>query len=163
MKMRRCKENGCRELIPYESSYCKQHELLNETRTSAKELEQKRLESVSEGYRASERHTRYSNSERAEELGHDFYQSVQWRKLSARIKVRDLYIEAIDSKAYGVNQLIVDHIIPRLLAPELAMNESNMWLLSRIHHNKKTRLEQKMSREELMNMTKQDWIRLLKD
>lgn len=163
MKMRRCKKNGCRELIPYESSYCKQHKLLNESRLNAKQLEQKRLESVSEGYRASERHNRYSNSERADELGHSFYQSSQWKRLSQRIKVRDLYIEAVDSRAYGVNQLIVDHIIPRLLAPELAMNDSNMWLLSRGHHNKKTRLEQKMSKEKLINMKKEDWIKLLKD
>lgn len=163
MKVRQCKQNGCRSLIPYENDYCDAHKALAESKAIIKEQEQKRLESVSQGYRASERHTRYSNSERAKELGHSFYQSVQWRKLSQRIKVRDLYIEAIDNKAYGVNELIVDHIIPRLLAPELAMNDSNMWLLNRKHHNHKTRLEQKMSKEKLINMKKEDWVKLLKD
>ena len=96
-------------------------------------------------------------------MGHEFYQSIQWRKLSARIKVRDLYIDAVDNRVLGNNELIVDHIIPRRTAPELAMNEDNLWLLSREHHNRKTSIEQQMTDDELRHMTKEDWIKRLSD
>lgn len=163
MKVRQCKQNGCRNLIPYDDSYCDAHKALAESKSIIKEQEQKRLESVSEGYRQSERHTRYQNSERFDELGHSFYQSSKWKRLSQRIKIRDLYIDSIDNNSYDKNEIVVDHIVPRLVAPELAMNESNLWLLNRRHHNQKTRIERKMSHEKLMQMSKDDWIKMLKN
>lgn len=163
MKMRHCKFQGCRKLVPYETDYCDEHLIIVTNENKNQELKAQQLKEMSVGYQQSDRRTRYSNSSRFDEIGAGFYQSVQWRKLSQRIKVRDLYIEAIDNKAYGVNELIVDHIIPRRTAPELAMDESNMWLLNRQHHNHKTRTEQQMSKEKLINMSKEDWIKLLKD
>lgn len=161
MKMRHCKYNGCRKLVAFSESYCHDHELVIANENKDKELEQQQLREMSQGYQQAERHTRYANSTRAEELGHEFYQSLQWRKLSARIKVRDLYIDAVDNRVYGNNELIVDHIIPRRSAPELSMNEDNLWLLSREHHNRKTGIEQQMTDDELRHMTKEDWIKRL--
>ena len=161
MKMRHCKYNGCRKLIPFDESYCHTHILIIASQDKDKELQEQQLREMSQGYQQAERHTRYANSNRAYELGHDFYQSVQWRKLSARIKVRDLYIDAVDNRVYGNNELIVDHIVPRRTAPELAMNEDNLWLLSREHHNTKTSIEQTMSDDELRSMTKDLWIKRL--
>ena len=163
MKMRHCKYNGCRKLVAFSESYCHDHELVIANENKEKELEQQQLREMSQGYQQAERHTRYANSTRAEELGHDFYQSIAWRKLSARIKVRDLYIDAVDNRVHGNNGLIVDHIIPRRSAPELSMNESNLWLLSREHHNRKTAQERLMTDEELRHMTKEDWIKRLSD
>ena len=162
MKMRRCKFQGCRKLIPYNESYCHAHELVMASKAVDKEIEQKRLESVSQGYRASERHTRYANSEHSHELGHAFYQSTQWARLSARVKVRDLYTDSVDRLVYGKGALIVDHITPRLVDESRALDESNLWLLSRVHHNKKTAIEKRMTTEQLKMMTKDDWIKLLK-
>lgn len=161
MKMRHCKYNGCRKLIPFDESYCHDHELVIANENKDKELEQQQLREMSQGYQQAERHTRYANSTRADDLGHAFYQNVSWRKLSARIKIRDLYIDAVDNKVYGNNEIIVDHIIPRRSAPELAMNELNLWLLSRIHHNSKTSIEQQMTDDELRQMTREDWIKRL--
>lgn len=161
MKMRHCKYNGCRKLVAFSESYCHDHELVIANENKDKELEQQRLREMSTGYQQAERHTRYANSTRAEELGHDFYQSLAWRKLSARIKVRDLYIDAVDNRVYGNNELIVDHIVPRRTAPELAMNEDNLWLINRIHHNYKTSIEKLMTDYELRHMTKEDWIKRL--
>lgn len=163
MKMRHCKHNGCRKLIPFDESYCHKHELVVASQDKDKELQEQRLRELSTGYQQAERHTRYANSNRAEELGHDFYQSIAWRKLSARIKVRDLYIDAVDNKVLGNNELIVDHVVPRRTAPELAMNERNLWLLSREHHNRKTSIEQQMTHDELRHMTREDWIKRLSD
>lgn len=163
MKVRQCKQNGCRNLIPYENDYCDAHRALNETRLRDEQQQEKALQSISQGYRASERHTRYAHSARADELRHSFYQSSKWKRLSQRIKIRDLYLDSIDNNSYDKNEIIVDHIVPRLVAPELAMNESNLWLLNRRHHNQKTRIEQQMSHEKLMQMSKDDWIKMLKN
>lgn len=162
MKMRRCKYQGCRKLIPFNESYCDTHELVMASKAVDEEIEQKRLESVSQGYRASERHTRYANSEHSHELGHAFYHDKRWVALSARVKVRDLYTDSVDKLVYGKGALIVDHIVPRLVDESKALNESNLWLLNREHHNKKTALEKRMTTEQLKRMTKDDWIKLLK-
>nr|DAI20226.1 MAG TPA: NinG protein [Caudoviricetes sp.] len=163
MKMRHCRYQGCRHLVAFSESYCHDHELVVASQNKDKELEEQRLREMSQGYQQAERHTRYANSNRAEELGHAFYQTVQWRKLSARIKVRDLYIDAVDNRVYGNNELIVDHIVPRRTAPELSMSEDNLWLLSREHHNSKSSQERLMTDDELRHMTKEDWIKRLSD
>lgn len=162
MKVRRCKFQGCRKLIPFDESYCDAHAIVMASKAVDKEIEQKRLESMSQGYRASERHTRYSNSEHSHELGHAFYQSTQWARLSARVKVRDLYTDSVDGLVYGKGELIVDHVTPRLIDESRALDESNLWLLNRENHNKKTALEKKMTPEQLKRMSKDDWIKLLK-
>lgn len=162
LKMRHCKYQGCRQLIPFDESYCHAHALVMASKAVDEEIEQKRLESMSQGYRASERHTRYANSEHSHELGHAFYQSTQWVRLSARVKIRDLYIDSVDRLVYGKGELIVDHIVPRLVDESRALDESNLWLLNREHHNKKTALEKRMTTEQLKRMTKDDWIKLLK-
>lgn len=162
MKMRHCKFQGCRKLVPFETDYCHAHELVMASKAVDEEIERKRLESVSQGYRESERHTRYATSERSHELGHSFYQTTQWVRLSARVKVRDLYTDSVDRLVYGKGELIVDHIVPRLVDESKALDESNLWLLNREHHNKKTAIEKRMSDEELKKMTKDDWIKLLK-
>lgn len=163
MKMRHCRYKSCRVLVPFDESYCSTHILVIASQDKDKELQEQQLREMSQGYQQAERHTRYANSTRAEELGHEFYQSVQWRRLSARIKIRDLYIEAVDNRVYGNNELIVDHIIPRRTAPELSMSERNLWLLSREHHNSKTAQERFMSDDELRQMTREDWIKRLSD
>ena len=164
MKMRHCKYNGCRKLVAFSESYCPTHELLNASRVNAKELEQKRLESVSEGYRASERHTRYSNSSRFDEIGAGFYQSQAWRKLSTRIHTRDLYTCQVCGKVQGVNEsYVVDHIVKRRLDETKAMDSSNLWLICRQCHNKKSALENKLLPEKQMVMTRDEWQQMIRD
>lgn len=158
MKMRQCKENGCRTLIPYDDSYCVTHKTLAESKSIIKEQEQKRLESVSEGYRASERHTRYQNSERFTEIGAEFYQSSRWKRLAETIRVRDLY----SCQVCGNQGSIVDHIVMRRADESRAMDADNLWTLCRICHNKKSALE-KASHEKLTQITKAEWIEMLKD
>lgn len=163
MKMRRCKYGqGCRKLIPYDESYCDTHALVMADIKKNEELEQSRLREVSQGYQQSERHTKYANSNRSMALGHAFYQSTQWARLSARVKVRDLYTDSVDRLVYGKGELIVDHIVPRLIDESRALDESNLWLLNREHHNKKTAIEKRMTTEQLKMMTKANWIKLLK-
>lgn len=158
MKVRQCKQNGCRTLIPYKDSYCDEHKALNETRLRDEQQQEKALQSISQGYRASERHTRYSHSARADELGHSFYQSSRWKRLAERIRVRDLY----SCQVCGNQGSIVDHIVMRRADESRAMDASNLWVLCRICHNKKSALE-KASHEKLTQITKDDWIKMLED
>lgn len=162
MKMRHCKFQGCRVLVPFNEMYCHKHELVVASQNKDKEIEQKRLESVSQGYRASERHTAYATSERSHELGHSFYQTTQWTRLSNQIHVRDVYTcQSCNHVQLPHESMVTDHITPRITAPELAMTESNLWLLCRTCHNKKTAIEKRMTTEQLKRMTKDDWIKLL--
>ena len=163
MKMRHCKYQGCRKLIPFDQSYCHAHELVIADIKKNEELEQSRLREVSQGYQQSERHTRYRNSNRSDELGHAFYKSTQWARLSNQIHVRDVYTcQSCKHIQPPDESMVTDHVIPRRTAPELAMKESNLWLLCRTCHNKKTSLEKRMSDEQLKMMTKDDWVKLLK-
>lgn len=163
MKMRHCKFQGCRKLIPFDESYCHAHALVMASKAVDEDIERKRLESVSQGYRASERHTRYSNSERFTEIGAEFYQSNSWRILSKRVRVRDLYVcQSCGRVQQPDESYVVDHIVPRRIAPELAMIENNLWLICRTCHNKKTAIEKRMTTEQLKRMTKDEWIKLLK-
>lgn len=158
MKVRQCKQNGCRALIPYEMDYCDAHKVLAESKASIKEQEQKRLESVSQGYRASNRHTKYSNSERFTQIGAEFYQSYKWKRLAERIRLRDLYT----CQVCGNQGSVVDHIVMRRADESRAMDADNLWTLCRICHNKKSALE-KASHEKLTQITKAEWIEMLKD
>lgn len=157
MKVRQCKQNGCRNLIPYDDSYCERHKVLADSKAIIKEQEQKRLESVSEGYRASQRHTRYAHSQRYQDIGAEFYQSMAWRKLAQTIRVRDMYTCQVCQQQGS----IVDHIQARRLNPDRAMDASNLWVLCRVCHNKKSAME-KVSHGKLMQTKKEQWIEMLK-
>lgn len=158
MKVRQCKQNGCRSLIPYENDYCDAHRALNETRLRDEQQQEKALQSISQGYRASERHTRYAHSQRYQDIDAEFYQSSKWKRLAERIRVKDLYTCQVCQQQGS----IVDHIQARRLNPDRAMDSSNLWVLCRICHNKKSALE-KASHQKLMQMSKEDWIKMLKD
>lgn len=163
MKMRHCKYQGCRKLVPFDESYCHAHELVMAIIKKNEELEQSRLREVSQGYQQSERRTRYSNSSRFDEIGAGFYQSQAWRKLSARVRVRDLYTCQVCGKVQGVNEsYVVDHIVKRRIGKDKAMDSSNLWLLCRQCHNKKSALENKLPPEKQMIMTKDEWQQMIK-
>lgn len=159
MKVRQCKQNGCRSLIPYENDYCDAHRALNETRLRDEQQQEKALQSISQGYRASERHTRYAHSQRYQDIDAEFYQSMAWRKLAQMIRVRDMYTCQVCQQQGS----IVDHIQARRLNPDRAMDADNLWTLCRVCHNKKTRIEQKASHEKLMQTKKAEWIEMLKN
>lgn len=164
MKMKRCNKSGCRNLIPLDEKYCDEHKAEEKVRDHVNELKEHRLQSISKGYQVNkDRYTRYAHSYRSKELGHSFYQKNKWKILSDRIRKRDLYTCQVTQRIQMPNEsFVVDHIVPRLVAPELSMVEANLWLLSREIHQKKTAEEQKMTAENLRNMTKYDWIKLLK-
>lgn len=165
MKMHRCNKSGCRNLIPLDEKFCDNHKPIEELKEQLKESEKQQLQSISKGYEYSkDRRTRYAHSYRSQELGHDFYQTSKWRRLSDRVRKRDLYTCQVTGRVQMPHEsFVVDHITPRLVDESKAMDESNLWLISRDVHNHKSALERSMTTQQLRAMTRDDWIKLLRD
>ncbi|GIC70273.1 HNH endonuclease [Fructobacillus tropaeoli] len=166
MRLHRCAEAGCRELIKLGHDYCDQH---YQTRMSAFDKKRKQDQELSSQTLRGQ-HERYCyfkkyNEEVRPELGHEFYQSKEWEKVSLHIKQRDMYTDAVDGRVYDQGNLIADHIVPRRLLKTKAeqLDVSNLWLLSRSHHSHKTAIEQKLSDSQLKHVNREWWIKVLKD
>ena len=72
--------------------------------------------------------------------GDGFYQSKEWRRVRAEILERDLWC----CQLYGTlltpgrtdpDSAVVDHIIPRSMAPELELDPGNLWSVSKQAHD----------------------------
>ena len=68
--------------------------------------------------------------------------------------------DGVDGRVLIDHNYIVDHVIPRRLSPD-PYNIIILWLLSRRHHNIKTRCEEQMSDDKLKHMTRNDWRNLI--
>lgn len=162
--MHRCNKSGCRNLIPLDEKYCETHKGQEYLKERIELAKQQKLQSISKAYQYNkDRRTAYMHSARADELDVQWYQSQAWRRLSNQIHVRDLYTCRVCGHTQLPNEsMVTDHIVPRRTASELAMTESNLWLLCRTCHNKKSGEERKRTAQQLKQMTKSEWIRLLK-
>lgn len=162
VRLHRCAEIGCRELIKIGFSFCDKHynKRMNDyhlERDAEKDLNSKTLRG---------RHDRIKYDETIRpELGHEFYHTKQWTKISQYIKQRDMYVDAIDGRGYDTGELIVDHIVPRRLLDTKAeqYDVSNLWLLNRVHHNHKTAIENKIEDNKLRHLSREWWINALRD
>ncbi|TVV27040.1 HNH endonuclease [Weissella cibaria] len=96
---------------------------------------------------------------------HDgFYNTKQWKKISAYVKSRDGYADAINGRLWDEGDLIVDHIIPRRLLPkDKHLDTSNLWLLTRAQHNHKTSVEKKLSENVLKHASREWWGNVLRE
>ncbi|MGR8809954.1 HNH endonuclease, partial [Leuconostoc citreum] len=157
---------GCRELIKLGFDYCDEHyskrmASYHDRRAKADELNSRTLR----GQHDKSEQTKQYNDEVRPELGHEFYKSKQWIRLSLYIKQRDMYVDAIDGRGYDTGGLIVDHIIPRRLLKSKAeqLDVTNLWLLNRAHHNHKTAIENKITDEKLKHVSRDWWKKVLKD
>lgn len=164
MRLHRCAEVGCRELIKLGFDYCDKHyskrmSAYQVTRAKSDELNAKTLRGQHD---KAEYFKQYTNEVRPE-LGHEFYQSKQWERLSLYVKQRDMYVDAVDGKVYDQGNLIADHVIPRRLLTKAEQYDiNNLWLLSRSHHSHKTAIENKMSDEKLKHVSREWWLKILR-
>ncbi|MGR8773464.1 HNH endonuclease [Leuconostoc citreum] len=166
MRLHRCAEVGCRELIKLGFDYCTEHyskrvAVYHQRRDETRALNSRTLK----GQHAKAEYFKQYNEVVRPELGHEFYQSKQWERISRYVKQRDIYTDAIDGKVYDQGDLIADHIIPRRLLKTTAeqLDMDNLWLLSRSHHSHKTAIENKMSDEKLKHISRDWWEKVLKD
>ncbi|MBZ5977359.1 HNH endonuclease [Leuconostoc gelidum subsp. gelidum] len=166
MRLHRCAEVSCRELIKLGFDYCDKHyqQRMNDYHDRKSKAQALSARTLRGKHDVTERDREY-NSEVRPELGHEFYQSKQWERISRYIKQRDMYVDAVDGMVYDQGNLIVDHIVPRRLLDTNAeqYDINNLWLLSRSHHNHKTAIEQKMNDNKLKHISRDWWIKVLKD
>lgn len=166
MRLHRCAEVSCRELIKLGFDYCDEHyskrmASYHDRRAKADELNSRTLR----GQRDKAEYFKQYNDNVRPELGHDFYQSKQWERISLYIKQRDMYTDAVDGKVYDQGNLIADHIVPRRLLKSKAeqLDMDNLWLLSRSHHSHKTAIENKMTDDKLKHLSREWWKKVLKN
>lgn len=164
MRVHRCAEPGCRELIKPGFDYCEKHY----TQRVTAYQEQKRInESIwnqsKRGQALNKEQTKRYDSTRRQELHDGFYTSKRWLKISTYVKRRDAYTDGVWNKLWDDGELIVDHIVPRrLLEGEAQYDMENLWLLDRRTHNRKTGYERKLPDEKLRTMTSSDWVKILR-
>lgn len=82
---------------------------------------------------------------------HTFYSTPEWRKLRDKVRVKYRYVCqncGIDCRGKNMNR--VDHIIPRMQRPDLALVESNLTLLCvHCHESTKKLWENNMHKTEI--------------
>ena len=166
MRLHRCAEIGCHELIKLGFDYCDKHyqSRMNSYRDRLKQSQELKSQTL-RGQRDKLEYNRNYNETIRPELGHEFYKTTQWERISRYVKQRDMYTDSVDGIVYESGDLIVDHIVPRrLLTTKTEQYDiSNLWLLSRARHSHKTFIEQKMSDNKLRHLSRDWWIKVLKD
>lgn len=143
-----CNWRGCNEIIPQNHKYCDYHYRLH--------LQSPRHQNRIKKLQADRRY----NQTRRDQEANRFYHSKRWTRTRDAVKNRDLMVSGASGQMLSDHDYIVDHIIKRDLCDD-KFDMNNLWLLSRAEHNTKTKLEQKLSDNQLKTMTKTDWRRLI--
>ena len=166
MRLHRCAEIGCHELIKLGFDYCDKHyqSRMNSYRNRLKQSQELKSQTL-RGQRDKLEYNRNYNENVRPELGHEFYKTTQWERISRYVKQRDMYTDSVDGIVYESGDLIVDHVVPRRLLKTSAeqYDISNLWLLSRARHSHKTFIEQKMSDNKLRHLSRDWWKKVLKN
>lgn len=146
VKMHHCYHVGCHELLPFEVKYCRKH-TINKIRTPEDSKRDK-----------------FYNQYKRDKEANSFYHSKRWTDTRNYIVARDMYVSGVSAGILNDKDIIVDHIIPlRLLNGDDRYEMSNLWLLSRKEHNIKTKLEQSMKPNQLRHVSKDWWIKVIKE
>lgn len=139
MFVRRCKHNGCHNLVSGNSPFCNEHmadlsayeERIAKQRSHIKRHQQE--------YNAT---ARAANGERKQR--DSFYHSREWKHIRQFVLDRDNYVCQYCYR-FGIVRPAntVDHIVPGQVAPELIRDTSNLATICRGCHIRKTDWEHK--------------------
>ena len=125
-RLHRCAEPGCHVMVPIGQRYCGVHQ-----------RDVTRDHMVDRQYD----HKRKADTERAERNA--FYRKPVWRQTRQAVMERDnglcQYCELVGTTSPAD---MVDHIVPREIAPELSLTMDNRVAACNMHHNMKTKWEQ---------------------
>lgn len=143
-----CNWRGCNEIIPQNHKYCDYHYRLH--------LQSPRYQNRIKKLQADRRY----NHTRRDQEANRFYHSKRWTRTRDAVKNRDFMVSGASGQMLNDHDYIVDHIVKRDLCDD-KFDMNNLWLLSRAEHNTKTKLEQKLSDNQLKTMTKTQWRRLI--
>lgn len=154
MKVHMCAEPGCHTIIPFSDRYCSIHAKAHQSELRGYRNRRSKL-----------RHQRYYNLYERDQEANAFYHSKQWKSIRDYVTARDMYTDGVDGSVLDDHDLIVDHIVRRDLVDD-PLETSNLWCLSRRHHNLKTKLEQNILRSpngknKLKHISKTNWIKYI--
>ncbi len=129
-RMKRCRANGCHQMVAYESRYCKQHEYL------ANDDKPKR------DYSRYNQVTRHKDENKSNQYA--FYRTRQWVHLRQQALERDHYVCQYCRLSNVVTPAkTVDHLRPLELFPDDGAKLNNLATICRSCHAFKTKWEQK--------------------
>ena len=140
-----CNWNGCNEIIPVGEKYCQKHKKLHNQKWSNRytKSDKKIADKV------------YNHTRRDQEAN-TFYHQKAWTETRDYVKQRDKMISGLSGRMLNDHNFIVDHIVPRRLVKD-PLDTSNLWLLSRQEHNRKTKYEEALPDSVLVKLTRDDW------
>lgn len=132
MQLKRCRYTTCNNLIPNSGiPYCKQHAYLYHPY----QFKRKHRTGYFKQY----------NKFKRDPIANQFYHTKEWKHLSASLRKQAFNTCAVCGRTKdGSAQLVVDHIIPFKIEPRLKLNRDNLWVLCKECHFWKTKLEQKI-------------------
>lgn len=109
----------------------------------------------------------FYNQHKRDKQASQFYNSNRWRKTSSLVCARDNMCSGRTGLVLDDHDFAVDHIVRRDLCND-PYDLSNLWLLSRRDHDRKTRIEEAILKKPngvniLKHMTKQRWIQYLNE
>lgn len=141
MRVHRCGELGCRELIALSERYCSKHQ---------KVYVKDKL--------ADRNYNRFSRDQEA----NAFYQSRQWKRMRYYIDARDMNICQVCGNVLD-DRKIIDHIVPLKVANDKRLDDDNLWTLCYRCHNIKTSVEQGMSDNQLKHVGRAWWYKIIQE
>lgn len=149
-----CQQPMCRRIVPISERYCDRHAPLHQA-----------YQQVSQAVKRED--NRHYNLYERDTEANSFYHSKSWQQVSNYVKNRDYYSDGVTGQVIPDGKLIVDHIVPRrLLTRDEALNADNLWCLSRVNHNIKTKMEQSIADKpngdvKLRHLSKSWWQKVI--
>lgn len=136
-KVRRCRYELCKRLVPYPNHYCNEHKQYEaEYQAKRNKARQQYLQRYNKVKR---------NRDNDSKQRYQFYRSRQWVSLRAAVLERDYYLcqYCLAIGHTTPNSRTVDHIRPVEAFPDDKDNIKNLATICRKCHKKKTDWEQK--------------------
>lgn len=164
MRVHECWQRGCHRLCKPGHDYCEEHE--SQRLAKRKQAIKQIMKSDAYQARRKQRYREYNQYDR-DPQANAFYQSNQWSHAREYVKTRDMMIDGATGKSLNDHDYIVDHIVPRRLCKD-PFDTSNLWLLSRKNHYRKTKIEEIIASQpngdqKLKHIDKKIWIRWLNE
>lgn len=144
-----CNWLGCHRVVTSSHKYCDYHYQQHKRKWEESRSRQDKLQA-----------DKLYNQERRDQEANAFYHTSRWTKVRDFVKSRDMMTSGLSGKVLSDHDYIVDHIVPRRLCAD-AYDDTNLWLLSRKEHNRKTKYEKVLPDSVLKNLTADDWRKKL--
>lgn len=142
-----CQALGCHKVVSANHHYCDYHYQQHKAKWQATLKKNGRDRKVAD---------KVYNHTRRDQEANSFYHGKTWTTTRNFVKARDYMTSGLSGRVLSDHDVIVDHIVPRRLCQN-PLDTSNLWLLSRAEHNRKTEAEEKMSNAQLLHVSRDFW------